>query len=287
MNPEDKARNVFPFVSLVVLGIAFSMIWFYVFVPSDKNLKVVFCDVGQGDGALIKFPDGKIALVDAGPNRKILECLGKNIPFYRKKIDIVFLSHPDADHVGGLSYVLASYQVGRVVESGIGRDTQAYKSFVDIVKGQKITDTKAIGGAAFDIASGAKIQILLPRSTVAGPNLNNMSEILLLGFGKENFLFTGDMEKEEAGQVASLYPDVRADVIKIPHHGSKYSLDEKFYRQLQPKYAVISVGAKNRYGHPHAEVLNFLGKSGIRIFRTDKSGDISFETDGQMLREEN
>ncbi len=282
--PDRKVKKIFPFISLPVLLISFLAIWYFVFLPPVRDLKIVFCDVGQGDGTLLEFPDGKTALVDSGPDIKILECLGKNLPFYRRKIDLVFLSHPDADHVGGLNYVLNHYKVGRIIESGIGKNTKAYQSFADTVKAQQIPEIIALQGTEFDITSKTKAKVLLPASVSGSTSLNNMSEILLLTYIKEEILFTGDMEKEEATQMASFYPKLQANLIKIPHHGSKYSLDERFYYQLAPKYAIISVGVKNRYGHPHKEVLDFLGKRGIEIFRTDQLGDITFETNGATMK---
>ncbi len=287
MPKEKGVKKIFPLFALPILLIAFLGIWYFVFLPPSRDLKIIFCDVGQGDGAILEFPGGRTALVDSGPDKKILGCLGKNLPFYSKKIDLVFLSHADADHVGGLNYVLKRYQVGQIVGSGIGKDTKAYQSFSDIVKEQKIPEIIALQGTEFDIAPMAKVRVLLPGSTLNNTSLNNASEILQVSFGRENILLTGDMEKEEAGLFAKLYPDLHADIIKVPHHGSKYSLDANFYSRLHPKYAVISVGAKNRYGQPHKQVLDFLKSKAIKVFRTDKQGDVQFETNGTELGQAN
>ena len=284
MQTEDRTRKIFPLSTVIVLVGAFIFIWIHVFIPENHAFQVIFCDVGQGDAALLRFPDGKSALVDGGPDKRILECLGKNLPFYRRKIDLVFVSHPDADHVSGLSYVLQNYDVGRVIESGSGKETTEYKSLTGAIKVKNVPEIQALRGTEVDISPQAKAQILMPESvSVGAKNINNSSEVVLFSFNSSKILFTGDMEQEEAVRVAALSLKTPIDILKIPHHGSKYSLDNEFYSIFKPKNAVISVGAKNRYGQPHSEVLDFLNKAGIKIYRTDKEGDIKFQSDGQNL----
>ncbi len=288
MQTEGKAKKIFSFPVLVVLSVAFLFIWVNVFTPEHHALQVIFCDVGQGDAALLEFPDGKSALVDGGPDKKVLECLGKNLPFYRKKIDLVFVSHPDADHVSGLSYVLQNYDVGRVIESGIGKNTVEYQTLASAIKAKGVPETQALRGTEVDISPQSKAQILMPATNAANSqNINNSSEIVLFSINEAKILFTGDMEAQEAAGLAGASAKTPVDILKIPHHGSKYSLDDDFYAAFKPRYAVISVGAKNRYGHPHKEVLDYLSKAGIKVYRTDKEGDIKFQSDGQNLVREN
>lgn len=283
MQMEDKTKKIFSPIMILILIVAFIGIWACVFVPIDNKLKVTYLDVGQGDSELIEFPDGKTALVDGGPDKKVLEGLGKNMPFYRRKIDVVFLSHPHADHVAGLVHVLSRYEVGRVVLTRAVHNAPEYQEFLKLIKEKNIPATEGIRGAEFDFSSGCKIKILYPTGTLDSQNLNNTSEVLMLESGKTRFLFMGDLEKDGSDKLLALSSDLHADVIKVPHHGSQNALNESLYKKADPQYAVISAGKDNKYGHPHTELLRFLEASGIKYFRTDEDGDISFILDGTNL----
>lgn len=286
---ENRTRKIFSPIALLALIVAFLGIWACVFAAPDKNLKVTYLDVGQGDSELIQFPDGKTALIDGGPDKKVLEGLGQNMPFYKRKIDIIFLSHPHADHVAGLVHVLNRYEVGRVVLTGAVHTAPEYQEFLKLVKEKNILVTEGIRGTEFDFSTDNKIKILYPENTLDSQNLNNTSEVLMLESGKTRFLFMGDLEKDGSDKLLALEQSLPADVIKVPHHGSQNALNEDLYKKAKAKYAVISVGKDNKYGHPHAELLNFLQISGIKYFRTDIGGDVSLVSDGinVTLNEEN
>jgi len=243
-------------------------------------MKVSFLDVGQGDGAYLEFPDGKNALIDGGPDRKVLEGLGKKMPFYSRKIDIIFLSHPHADHVAGLVHVLDRYEVGRVVLTRAVHTTPEYQEFLKLVKAKNIPVTEAIRGTEFDFSGDSKIRVLYPTTSLDGENLNSTSEVLLLSVGKTKFLFMGDLEKDGSDQMVQIENDLKADIVKVPHHGSSNALNENLYRKVNPKYAVIEVGKDNKYGHPHSALVQFLDSAGIKYFRTDKDGSVEFVSDG-------
>lgn len=280
---ENKTRKIFSPISLLVLGVAFLGIWLAFFIPQDEKLKVTYLDVGQGDSALISFPDGKNALIDGGPDKKVLEGLGQNMPFYKRKIDIIYLSHPHADHIAGLVHVLNRYEVGRVVLTRAVHTAPEYQEFLKLIKEKNIPSTEGIRGTEFDFSGGNKVKILYPEGTLDNGNLNNTSEVLLLQSGDAKFLFMGDLEKDASDKLIAFEPSLGADVIKVPHHGSRNALNEDLYRKAAPKYAVISAGRDNRYGHPHTELINFLKLAGIKYFRTDKDGDVKFEVDGEKI----
>lgn len=280
---EDKTRKIFSLITLIVLLIAFFGIWVCLFIPSDKKLKVTYLNVGQGDSAYIEFPDGKNALVDGGPDKSVLEGLGKNMPFYRRKIDIIYLSHPHADHLAGLIYVLKRYEVGRVVMTKAVHTSPEYQEFLTLIRDKKVPVTEGVRGTEFDFSGGIKAKILYPQSVEGVQNLNDTSEVMLLSFGESKFLFTGDLEKDTMSQCLSMEPTLSADIIKVPHHGSQNALSEDLYHQTKPKFAVISVGKDNKYGHPHQVLVNFLEKAGIKIYRTDKEGNIGFVSDGKSI----
>ncbi|MDO8507159.1 MAG: MBL fold metallo-hydrolase [bacterium] len=280
---EDKTKKIFSPIAILILIVAFIGIWASVFAVPDKKLKVTYLDIGQGDSELIEFPDGKMALIDGGPGKKVLEGLGKNMPFYKRKIDIIFLSHPHADHVAGLVHVLSRYEVGRVVLTRAVHNAPEYQEFLKQAKDKNIPATEGIRGTEFDFSGGSKIKILYPTGTLDSQNLNNTSEVLMLESGKTRFLFMGDLENDGSDKLLALEPDLQTDVIKVPHHGSQNALNADLYKKASPKYAVISVGKDNKYGHPHTEVLNFLEASGIKYFRTDTAGDVSLVSDGTSV----
>jgi len=280
---QDKiVKKLFSPLVVVVLSIAFFGVWYSYFSPENKNLRVTYLDVGQGDSTLIQFPDGKVALIDGGPDKKVLEDLGRKLPFYKRGIDVVFLSHPHADHMVGLIYVLQRYKVGRVVVTEGIHETPEYREFIDIVKNKNIPMTLAREGVAFDFSGGVKMNTLYPHTGISSDNPNDLSEVLLLTFRNNEFLFTGDLEKDATESMLSRSKKLRVDVVKVPHHGSKDAYDENLYAMLKPEVAVISVG-ENKYGHPSLMTLSFFEKIGIKYFRTDKEGDISLFSDGNNV----
>lgn len=279
-----KRKKIFTPISLVVLLITFCGIWLSYFSPDEKHMEVTYFDVGQGDSAFIRFPNGKNALVDGGPGKEVLESLGRKLPFYDRDIDVIFLSHSHADHMVGLIHVLKRYKVGRVVVTAATYKTPGYQEFLELVKDKKIPVTVARRDVAFDFGEGAKVKVLHPRSAEKYENPNDWSEVLLLTLGQNEFLFTGDIEKEASGAMLDIYKNLEADVVKVPHHGSKDALNERLYKYLTPEYAIISVGEKNRYGHPSLKTIGLLEKNGIKYFRTDKEGDISLASDGENIK---
>lgn len=280
---HDRQRKIFGPISLVVLAFAFLGIWISFFISGgDKKLKVTFFDVGQGDSSYVEFPDGKSALIDGGPDKKVLERLGQKMPFYKRNIDIVFITHPHADHIAGLVHVIKRYDVGRVVMTKAVHTSPEYQELLTIIRDKKIPVTQGLRGAEFDFSNEVKIKTLYPQSVAGVENLNDTSQVLLLESGQTKFLFMGDLEKDSSGNLLSLEPSLRVDTVKVPHHGSRDSFNENIYKNLQPKYAVISVG-ENKYGHPYGELLNFLDHASIKYFRTDKNGSVSMSSDGKNL----
>jgi len=285
LEKENRTRRIFSPLLIIILLISFLAIWASVFKPENSYLEVSFLDVGQGDSTLIEFPDGKSALVDGGPDKKVLEALGRNLPFYRKKIDIIFLSHPDADHAAGIIHVLNRYEVGRIVLTNSFHDTPEYKKLLSLIKEKNIPTTEGMRGAEFDFSRGNKIKVLYPEN-LSSKNNNDNSEVLLLSSPKSKVLFTGDIEKGAASGLLNLEPELKVDVLKVPHHGSRTGMVEELYMRTFPKYSIISCGEGNRYGHPHAEVTKFLEKNNLRYLRTDKEGDIVFADHGAGIERE-
>lgn len=251
----------------------------------EKPLEVSFFDVGQGDAIFIETPKRQQILIDGGPSSVILEKLGKEMPFWDRTIELVILTHPEKDHLSGLVEVLKKYQVKNIFWTGIVRNTVEYQEWLKALEkeGAKIFIAKA--GQKI-IISRTVLEILHPFESIQGRGLkdsNNTSVVVRLGFGESSFLFTGDLPAFQERELVSRGADIDSDVLKVGHHGSKTSSSEDFIKEVSPELAIISAGKNNSYGHPHQEVLDVLGKYGIKILRTDQNGDIKIFSDGKKL----
>lgn len=249
----------------------------------SQELKVIFLNVGQGDAALIMQGDKQV-LIDGGPDGQILlEKLGKYVPFWDRKIELVIATHPDQDHIQGLTDVLEKYQVGSVMQTSAESDSQIYKKYEDILEQKNISIINAQPGAKAEIGNGAGIEIMGPLEEKNDKKDTNADSVVAkLTFGKNNFLFTGDAPFEEENDLLKTTEDISANVLKVSHHGSKYSTSQEFLEKVKPKEAIISVG-KNNYGHPAPEVLDRLEKYKIKILRTDESGDIEYDCESESM----
>lgn len=251
--------------------------------PKNKDisgqLSVHYIDIGQGDATLITCGEDAM-LIDAGDNDKgtALQSylLNQNIT----ELDYVIGTHPDADHIGGLDVVITKFDCKTILLTEEEKDTKTYEDVISAMdyKGYKKTlpvpgDTYPLGDASFTI--------LAPLLENADSNDNSIA--LLLTYGNTRFYFEGDAGEEEEGQILSSGADVAADVYKIGHHGSKTSTTDNMLNAVNPSCAVISAGEGNRYGHPHAEVLNKLRSAGIKTFRTDEQGTVVASSDGKNI----
>jgi len=300
-------RNARNFV-LGVLVVLFSLnilAWIVVFdLARPQFLEVNFFDVGQGDAIFIETPQGHQILIDGGPDSKILEKLGKEMPFYDRSIDLVILTHPERDHLAGLLEVLKKYKVENVLWTGIIRDTAEFKEWKKLIEeekaeifiaksGQKIAcEKRSLGLRPREMRMRPcefSIDIFYPFENLESKILKDSNDTSIIGkliFGQNSFLFTGDSYKDAERELIEKGVNIDSDILKIGHHGSKTSSSEDFLKSVSPKIAVISVGKNNSYGHPHPEVLERLKNFGINILRTDLDGDIKIISDGESLRAE-
>lgn len=245
----------------------------------DSTLQIHFLDIGQGDATYITC-DGHSMLVDAGNNNK-----GTQVQSYLESqkissLDYLVGTHPDADHIGGLDVVLTKFPAKKLFMPDYEKDTKTYEDVVKAAKYRRLEITHPKAGQTYPLGS-AKITILGPLEAYSDANDNSVC--FLLEHGENRFLFTGDAEEDAESDMLSAGENVQADVYKVSHHGSKTATTEAFFREISPVYAVISCGDDNRYGHPHAEVLNRLRAAGVQMFRTDDQGTVVVVSDGTDL----
>ena len=298
---SEVARRIEPSVSAapgtsastkwltVPLVLAAALIWTAALTNEDGRLQVVFADVGNGDSALIISPSGRQVLVDGGPEAQdATRLLGGALPFWDRSLDVVVLTHGHADHITGLLDVLRRYDVGHVVEREVGHTTPDYLRWRHAVENEGSVVMQARAGQSINLGDGATIEVLHPPETLMSgtdSDLNNASIVLRVVYGDVSFLLTGDIFVEAERAMLSHGIDVRSTVLKVPHHGSRTSSSPEFVEQVSPSVAVISVGADNRFGHPHAETLDVLGQYApeARVMTTRDRGSIRFVTDGTTL----
>lgn len=277
-------KENFKYLFLAVLFAAVVFVWYAVFWESRSGLTVAFLDVGQGDAIFIQAENGNQVLVDGGQNKKVLSELGKVMPFYDRSIDMVVESHPDEDHIGGLAEVSKHYSVGLIMESGVDSGSAVYQEIKNVVAEKGIKNILARRGMKINLDEGAYLLILFPDRDVSKLDSNYSSVVARLVYGKNSFLLTGDSPAGIEEYLVSLdAKNLKSDVLKVGHHGSDTSTSEIFLGYVGPRYAVISVGKDNKYGHPRKEILERLKRFGAEIFRTDESGAIKMKSDGNNI----
>ena len=269
--------------SAYVVGLAGILLWLAVTGTGSDRLTVSFLDVGQGDAILIEGPDNHRILVDGGPTgAAVKRALDRHLPFYDRRIDLIVLTHPQADHVGGLMDVLDEYDVGAVLTSGIDADTSVYEEWRAALEQAEVTELVARRGQWIDLGDGAVLSVVGP---VGAPDeydeINDTSVVLRLTHDDVSFLLTGDITAEAETALIRSGTNLEADVLKIAHHGSRTSTSPAFLSRADPSIDVISVGASNSFGHPTADVLDRLDDD--LVLRTDLHGDITIETDGELI----
>lgn len=255
----------------------------------SKYLTVAFLDVGQGDAILITAPNKNQVLIDGGPNQSVIRALGQAMPFFDHSIDLVMESHPDQDHIGGLPEVFKRYQVAGFIEPKFPVETAVYKDLEQKVVDEKSAHLIAKVGTKIILAPNVSLEVISAKPWQLGPrggkpDTNNSSIVARLTYASTTFLFTGDLPAKAEDQLAYAVPaEIKADVLKVAHHGAKSSNSLAWLKAVKPEYAVISVGANNRYGHPSIETLGWLRTVGAQILQTKDLGTITLKSDGETV----
>ncbi|ACV62901.1 beta-lactamase domain protein [Desulfofarcimen acetoxidans DSM 771] len=247
-----------------------------------KQVKVHFIDVGQADSILLQIPGGQNILVDAGNNEDgplVVEYLREQGV---QKIDYLVATHPHEDHIGGMDNVIKNFEIGKVFMPNIQTTTKTFEDVLLALKAKDLKITTAKAGVSVLEQDNLKMNFVAPNKNNY-EDLNNWSAVMRVQYGDTAFLLTGDAEQLSEKEMLAAGANLKADVLKIGHHGSNSSTGKKFLNAVAPEYAVISVGKDNDYGHPHKETLARLTKAGIKIYRTDQSGTIVFTSDGKNI----
>lgn len=267
---------------LIFLLLIFNIfVWHSVIVlKSFEKPAFYFFEVGQGDSQLIVWPGSVKILIDGGPNNLVVYELEKVLRPGDKYIDLVVLSHANYDHYTGLIDLLDHYQIGVFIDNGRMSEAAAYQKLKE-----KLTSA---GVKMISLAEGDKIkhgrnsaEVLNPPRGVNSMKENDASLVMLTQNEEARALFAGDINREEFRRLARQY-DLSAHILKVPHHGSKYSMDDFLAQAISPMIAVVGVG-KNRYGHPAPEVIQQLRKVGSSFYRTDEDGTIKILVDREKM----
>ncbi len=294
-----------PPILLTVVFIVAGLLWgVYRYWP-DGKLHIVFCAVGQGDAIYIRAPNQADILIDGGPNARVLDCLGKYMPFFDRQLEMVVLTHPQKDHYGGLVDVLKRYSIKYFVTIQLKQSSDSYREYeailasrLKVMKYPTTGDRIKIDQLVMDVVWPAETWLAhhvdqddvivqkpnLP-SFIPQLDLNTYSLYLHLQYGSFDALFTGDGDISTQEAIVTYFPDILPkgiELLKVPHHGSCTGVSQEFAGQLKPRISIVQVG-KNSYGHPCESTLKLLDQIGD-IYRTDKDGTIEIISDGKSWK---
>lgn len=256
-------------------------IWYSIIVGKGDATEMYFLNVGQGDSQLIELPGGVQFLIDGGPDRSVIFELAEVLPATDRYIDVVFVTHPQLDHFGGLVDVLERYRVGAVIATGRDSEDEAWRDFVEVIKRKKVPIV-LVGAGDVIRYKDSLVSVLAPNDELlSSPEVNESSLVLKLQSGSVKALFTGDIGFEAENYIANAY-DVDVDVLKVGHHGSKFSSGLEFLEEVTPVISVIQVG-KNRFGHPTEAAIQRLIKVNSSVYRNDRDGTVRLRANDGTL----
>ena len=270
---------------IITLFISTLYIWSFVFASDIGGvLTIAFLDVGQGDAIFIEAPNGNQMLVDGGPNSSVLRKLSDVMPFNDHSIDVVVATHPDKDHISGLIDVFKRYDIKTFLYSGVVHNTGEYKTLLNMVAKENVQPTLVRRGMKVILGDGVFVDILFPDRDVSGVETNLGSIVLKVVYGDTSVMLTGDSPKSIEKYLIPLdRSGLKSDVLKAGHHGSRTSNSESFVGSVNPKFAIISAGKDNKYGHPNADVMDIFKRLNIKTINTADVGTIIFTSDGTTI----
>lgn len=294
MSKKKDPKKLIVFLILVI-----SYFFYNNFTPNTENvgtsinkgsestsspLTVSFVDVGQADCTLIENA-GKYALIDAGNNEdgpllvKYFESLGI------KEFEYVFATHAHEDHIGGMDDIINNFKIKNFYMPDAITTTKTFEDVLTALENNKVTFKTPTTGETFELQAEVPATFTVLSVNSDESNLNDTSIVLKLKYNTTSFLFMGDASSKIENSI--LDKSIQSDVLKVGHHGSKTSTSNRFLEQVNPKYAVISVGKDNSYSHPNTETLNRLAKKDVKVYRTDELGTIIAKSNGAIINFEN
>lgn len=250
---------------------------------THSGLIFVALDVGQGDALYLRTPGGNDILVDGGPaNGHVVEALERYMSPSNRTLELVVLTHPDADHVGGLPAVAEHFGIQRVLETDVRASSTAVRRWSEAVTGQSSQVMLAQAGSVIQV-DDVRLTVLWPEADAeaVARTRNDTSVVLRVDYGSTSFLLTGDIETVIEDRLMQLGSASDIDVLKVGHHGSITSTSQAFLDVVKPEIAVVSVGTGNAFGHPHPVVVRRLERAGTEVLRTDERGDVVLKSNGQ------
>lgn len=270
LNKIWRTWGLFLLVGYVALAV---LIWQ---LPDDK-FHAYFLNIGQGDSTLINTPENHQILIDGGPKNYVLQQLDQVMPFFDKSIDLVVITHPHADHIDGLIEVLKRYEVNAILMTGVDYKSPSYDEFLKVAAEKNIQTYIAKNDEDFRFGA-VTFDVIYPDKSILWKkfvNLNNSSIVMKVLYAGKIILMTGDMAFEEEDALINTGLNLKADVLKVGHHGSKTSSSQKFLKLVRPKIAIIQSGKGNSFGHPSKESLERLKFAGVQqIYRNDIDGRV-------------
>lgn len=278
MKAKKLGRIVFVLVSLTLVT-ANIFVWVSFAKASEKKLVIKVYSVGQGDATFIRTPDNYKILIDGGPDNKVVEYLNKDLGLNDRSLDLIVLTHPQADHMFGLIETIKKFKVKKIITSNVSNNTALYKLWIDTLKNSHLNPEFVYAGESITLSDQVNLTIVWPEDPKPKVvDLNAACVVIKLSYGNFDMLLTGDADSPVQPYTGSIG---HVEVLKVPHHGSKTGLREDFAAELKPDVSVISVGINNRYGHPNPKMLELLNKNSKKVLRTDQNGTVTFVSNGQ------
>ena len=252
-------------------------------IPSNSTMEVHFIDVGQGDAILIQV-NNRNMLIDSGPKENSSDLFNYLKSLHIKKLDYIIATHPHEDHIGNMYSVINKYDLGEFFAPKVTHSSKSFEKMVEslISKNKKI-NVFDINTSSINLGENVNIYVYSPLPKDYGDNLNLYSAVFKIQYKNTSFLFTGDSEKSNEEDILVSNDIIKANVLKIAHHGSSTSTSSSFLDAISPEVAVISVGKDNKYDHPNSQVLNSIKSKTKKVYRTDKDNTVVLISDGNNI----
>jgi competence protein ComEC len=275
-------HNPLTILSIFIAGIFVLCVYVYPMMQPSE-LRVVFLDIGQGDAIWIQAPNGRELLIDSGPDHAVIERLGSEKDFFDRTIDFALATHSDADHIGGFPYIFDQFSIPVMIESEITSPTVTDRVLTEKISAERGHRLTARSGERIilDQKKHVVIDILFPDQNPNGWETNEASVVVRVSYGDTSFLLTGDSPSEVEEFLVQEYGEqLKSNVLKLGHHGSKTSSSDIFLKTVRPDITIVSAGLGNKYGHPAPDVIERVESINAQIFETSRMGSIDCRSNG-------